>query len=245
MLQRVGVEGRELDHHARRQLARIEREVAAADARTAAERRGDVPHRGEVTHLLDGHIEQYRFQRRTAVGLLGVQPLGLPVLQAERRRRDRCTSDCARARRPRRARAGVLHAAAAGLLRRRRSRKTPRARTARYSLQRTPPVKWPRARASRGSVMSGQRSSVELQIDARRREIHQRAAVIDREVVVRLGAELLELALIAACDPARGVTRSRVEHALHAVFVLRAGTPPLRTAAARPRRGSGRCCAAA
>ena len=55
MLQRIGVKRRELHHHARGQVARIERKVGAPEARAAAERAGDVPHGRKVTHLLDRH----------------------------------------------------------------------------------------------------------------------------------------------------------------------------------------------
>src|ERR1700733_4390701 len=61
-----------------------------------------------------------------------------------------------------------------------------------------------------------------LEIHASRGKINQRAAVIDREIVIRLDAEFLNLPLVTAADPARRVDVHRVEHALHAVLVLEA-----------------------
>ena len=86
VLQHRLAERRELDDDAGRQTAGIEREVAATEARRAAERGGDVPHRGEVPHLLDRHLEdrrgasarRRRLRRRAA-------PPRCPLLQAERR----------------------------------------------------------------------------------------------------------------------------------------------------------------
>ena len=66
----------------------------------------------------------------------------------------------------------------------------------------------------------------ELQVDASRREINQRARVIEREVVVPLLAKLLELLrvliLFLAIDPARSEHVDVVESRLHAVLVLQA-----------------------
>src|SRR5205807_4019701 len=58
----------------------------------------------------------------------------------------------------------------------------------------------------------------ELEIHARGRQIHQRAAVIERQVLVRPAAELLHPARIRALDPARGVDGDGIEDALHAVL---------------------------
>ena len=84
VLQGVGIEGRELDHHARRQKTRIEREIRASEARTAAQPRGNVPHRREVAHLLDRHPEQHLTPAAYGRGFLGAEPLALTVLEAGR-----------------------------------------------------------------------------------------------------------------------------------------------------------------
>src|SRR5579863_3084833 len=60
----------------------------------------------------------------------------------------------------------------------------------------------------------------ELEIHAAWRKINQRAAVIDREIVIRLGAKLLKLLFVLAADPTRGVHVHGVKHTLHAVLVL-------------------------
>src|SRR6185295_19114279 len=60
----------------------------------------------------------------------------------------------------------------------------------------------------------------EVEVHARRRQVHQRAGVIQREVVVRLGAEFIEMLLVRAVHPARGVHVHGVEHAGDRVFVL-------------------------
>src|SRR3984885_15312979 len=60
----------------------------------------------------------------------------------------------------------------------------------------------------------------QLQVDARGRQIHQCAGVIDREGVMGASAKLGELERIRALYPARGMPRHRLEHALHPVLVL-------------------------
>src|SRR6185437_10999785 len=60
-----------------------EREIGAADARAAAERRGDVPHRQQVPHLLDRDIEQHAAPAAYRRRLGRIQALPLAVLQAE------------------------------------------------------------------------------------------------------------------------------------------------------------------
>src|SRR5205807_1225929 len=55
-------------------------------------------------------------------------------------------------------------------------------------------------KADVGPALEGQ-----LEIHARRREVHERAAVIERQVLLRPAAEFLELARIPAVDPAGGV----------------------------------------
>src|ERR1700674_3040990 len=59
----------------------------------------------------------------------------------------------------------------------------------------------------------------QLEIHARGCEVHQCAAVIEGQVLLRPAAELLQLARIRALDPARGVDGDGIEHALHAVLV--------------------------
>src|SRR3569833_3848882 len=57
----------------------------------------------------------------------------------------------------------------------------------------------------------------ELEIHAPRGKINQRAAMIAREVVMRLGAELLEFPLITTANPPRRVNIHIIEYTLHAV----------------------------
>ena len=67
VLQHRFAERRELDDDAGRQVAGVEREVAAPEARRAAERRSDVPHRREVPHLLDRDVERSTCRQAAAV----------------------------------------------------------------------------------------------------------------------------------------------------------------------------------
>jgi hypothetical protein len=57
VLQDLRIERRELHDDACRQRTGIQRKVAAAETRRAAERSRDVPHRGEMAHLVDGHFQ--------------------------------------------------------------------------------------------------------------------------------------------------------------------------------------------
>ena len=57
MLQHRLAERREPDHHARRQAPGSSGKLPPPEARAAAQRRGDVPHRGEMPHLLDRDLE--------------------------------------------------------------------------------------------------------------------------------------------------------------------------------------------
>ena len=75
VLQHRLAERRQPDDHARRQAAGIEREVAAAEARRAAERGGDVPHRGEVPHLLDRDAQDGAAPARRRLGFRGRRAL--------------------------------------------------------------------------------------------------------------------------------------------------------------------------
>ena len=83
VLQGLGIEWCELDHHARRQVARVEGKVGAADARTRPERRSDVPHGREVSHLLDRDRQQHLPPALDGRGFLRRQSVALAVLQAE------------------------------------------------------------------------------------------------------------------------------------------------------------------
>src|SRR6185503_12261295 len=57
MLQHRLIERRQLHDHAGGQIPRIDGEVAPAEARCAAECRGDVPYGAEMSHVLDGDVE--------------------------------------------------------------------------------------------------------------------------------------------------------------------------------------------
>ncbi len=84
MLQHRLIERRQLHHHARRQIAGIDREIAAAETRCAAECGGDVPHGAEMPHLLDGDLDDGPTPARGGRGLLGSEAV-LGILQAEGR----------------------------------------------------------------------------------------------------------------------------------------------------------------
>ena len=57
MLQHRFAERRELHDDARGQIARVERKIGASEPRRPADGSGDVPHRREVAHLVDRHID--------------------------------------------------------------------------------------------------------------------------------------------------------------------------------------------
>src|SRR5882672_12390536 len=59
----------------------------------------------------------------------------------------------------------------------------------------------------------------QLQIDARGRQIDQRAAVIARQIVVSLQLELLQFAFLPGADPTRRVHADGLEDALDSVLV--------------------------
>src|SRR5215472_9415123 len=50
----------------------------------------------------------------------------------------------------------------------------------------------------------------QLELDARGSEVHERAGVVERQVIVGAGAELLEALRVGAVDPARGVHSDRL-----------------------------------
>ena len=74
MLQHRRIEWRELHDHARRQIAEIEREVAAAEAWRGAERGGDIPHGAEVPHLLDGDLDDGAPPARRSAASASAEP---------------------------------------------------------------------------------------------------------------------------------------------------------------------------
>jgi hypothetical protein len=78
-------ERRELDHDACRQHPGLERKISTSEARRAAERSGDVPHRAEVAHLFNGHSHDHAPPARHGFALDLRQAFGLTVAQAERR----------------------------------------------------------------------------------------------------------------------------------------------------------------
>src|SRR3569833_343262 len=60
----------------------------------------------------------------------------------------------------------------------------------------------------------------QLQVHPRRRQVNQRATVIQRKVIVRLGPKLLEFLPIGGSNPTRRVHIDVIKHTLHAVLVL-------------------------
>src|ERR1035438_4576478 len=58
------------------------------------------------------------------------------------------------------------------------------------------------------------------EIDSRGREVHQFTGMIDGEIVIGLYSKLAEPLLVAEAHPSRHGHIDRLEHALHAVFVL-------------------------
>ena len=58
---------------------------AAAKARRAAQRGGDVPHRRQMPHLLDRHLDQLAAPAAHGGDFLRAQALGLAVLETEGR----------------------------------------------------------------------------------------------------------------------------------------------------------------
>ena len=85
VLQRLGIEGRELHRHARRQVTRIKREIGAPDARCPAQRRGDIPHGRQVSHLVDRHRQEHLLPAPHGGGLRRTESLARPVLEADGR----------------------------------------------------------------------------------------------------------------------------------------------------------------
>ena len=72
-------ERRQLDHDARRKIARIERKVTATEARRAAQSGGDVPYRRQVTHLLDRHLHDHAPPTRDRHGFARAQAFRFPT----------------------------------------------------------------------------------------------------------------------------------------------------------------------
>jgi hypothetical protein len=79
---RLGERG-ELDDHRGRQDSWIERKVPAPEPRCTTERARDVPHRGEVAHLLDRDLEDRASPARDRLGFVRGETLTL--LERERR----------------------------------------------------------------------------------------------------------------------------------------------------------------
>src|SRR3569623_1391437 len=84
-------------------------------------------------------------------------------------------------------------------------------------------------RAGPASVLAGgdeadfrQAFAGEIEVDARRREISEIAAVVYREIIVGFAAEFFQALGVVAHHPARGRHRDRLEQALDPVFVLQA-----------------------
>ena len=85
MLHDLFAEGRELDDDSGGQRARVERKIAAAEARRAAERRRDVPHRREMPHLLERDAHDRAAPARNGLGFALRQTFGRSVAQTEGR----------------------------------------------------------------------------------------------------------------------------------------------------------------
>ncbi len=81
VLQGLGIERRELDDDAGRQVAQVEREIRATQARRAAERGADVPHGDQMTHLLARDLEDDAAPSRDCLELCGIQSLVRTGLQ--------------------------------------------------------------------------------------------------------------------------------------------------------------------
>lgn len=85
VLQSVRIERRELHDHAGGQVARVDREIAAPDARAAAERGSDVPNGREMRHLLDRDVEQRLAPAGRRCRLVGREPIVRAAPEAESR----------------------------------------------------------------------------------------------------------------------------------------------------------------
>src|SRR3546814_10797379 len=83
MLQHGRTERRELYRDARRQISGREREIGAPEPRRAAERRGYIPDRHEMAHLIDGDVENDPAPARDRLGLGTAQPLRLAIPETE------------------------------------------------------------------------------------------------------------------------------------------------------------------
>src|SRR3546814_20073200 len=83
MLQHGRTERRELYRDARRQMSGREREIGAPEPRRAAERRGYIPDRDEMAHLIDGDVENDPAPARDRLGLGTAHPLRLPIPETE------------------------------------------------------------------------------------------------------------------------------------------------------------------
>ena len=83
VLQHRLAERRQSNYHVGRKPAGVEWKIHAAEAWRTAERRGDVPHGGEMAHLLDGHAENLAAPAGRGIGFRGRQAFLFTGLQAE------------------------------------------------------------------------------------------------------------------------------------------------------------------